>query len=203
MKRRGFLKSAILTVSAISVASISYGLSRLLAPVYDRNFSNHIRPPGALIDDDEFIAACIGCGLCGEICPPKCIQFDKSRGGNQLNTPFIDPEIKACTLCEKCMDVCPTNALTNTPRNDIKMGLAQIDRLACYPWVDRGVCGACVAICPIGKAAIKFDFANMYRPIVVEEGCVGCGLCVEICPHPSLPIRIVEPGKSSVMQHNV
>ena len=83
------------------------------------------------------------------------------------------------------------------------MGLAQIDRAGCYPWVDRGVCGACVAICPLGKKAIKFDFANMYRPVVVEEGCVGCGMCVEICPHPSLPIRIVERSMGAVMQHSI
>ena len=82
------------------------------------------------------------------------------------------------------------------------MGVAQIDRSACYPWVDRGICGACVSICPLGEQAINFKQWNQYQP-VIQEGCVGCGLCVEVCPHPSLPIRIVERSQGSVMRHTV
>ena len=89
------------------------------------------------------------------------------------------------------MPVCPTNALTETERSEVDMGIADIDETACYPWVDRGICGACAVICPLGEKAIGFEFANIYRPIV-KDACVGCGLCVEVCPHPSLPIRIVE-----------
>ncbi|VAX09489.1 Ferredoxin [hydrothermal vent metagenome] len=201
MLRRNFLQKFVTSISVLSFAVLPYGLARLLSPAKATDFSRHLRPPGALADDMAFVSACIGCGLCGEVCPPKCIAFDKREGGNQVNTPYINPEIKACTLCEKCMNVCPTNALTHVARNEIKMGIAQIDRSACYPWVDRGVCGACVAICPLGEKAINFEFANMYRPVVREQNCVGCGLCVEICPHPSLPIRIVEASMGSVVKH--
>jgi ferredoxin-type protein NapG len=100
------------------------------------------------------------------------------------------------------MEVCPTNALTPTARQDIDMGIAQIDRAACYPWVDKGVCGACVSICPLGDRAISFELWNQYRP-VVQEGCVGCGLCVEVCPEPSLPIRVVDRELGSIMPHGV
>jgi len=203
MQKRDFLKKMIMLASSFGVASIPYVVARILAPGEIYNYSNHLRPPGALVDDKEFVKACIGCGLCGEICPPKCILFDKRSGGNAVNTPYINPETKACILCNKCMEVCPTEALIEVPREEVKMGLAQIDRSACYPWVDRGVCGACVAICPLGKKAIAFEFADMYRPYIKEEGCVGCGMCVEICPHPSLPIRIVEPGKGVITQHTV
>lgn len=203
MERRTFLQSLIYGSAALAAATLPYGLSRLLSPVYETKFSNHLRPPGALLDDEAFVKACIGCGMCGEVCPPKCIQFDKRQGGNEINTPFINPELKACILCEKCMQVCPTEALIETERTKVKMGIAQIDRLACYPWVDRGVCGACVTVCPLGDKAIKFDFANIYRPVVIDDGCVGCGLCVEVCPHPSLPIAIVEPKAGSVVMHRV
>jgi ferredoxin-type protein NapG len=123
--------------------------------------------------------------------------FNKRDGGDEVNTPYVNPESAGCTLCGKCMEICPTEALTPTPREDIDMGVARIDRTACYPWVDRGVCGACVTICPLGAKAIGFDFANIYRP-VVKQACVGCGLCVEVCPHPSLPIRVVARSKGSV-----
>jgi len=203
MLRRNFIQKMVLAGSTLGLASIPYAISRLLVPAETVSFSNHLRPPGALEDDSDFVKACIGCGLCGEICPPKCIKFDKRRGGITANTPYIDPEDKGCILCNKCMQVCPTDALTEIPREDVRMGVAQIDRSACYPWVDRGVCGACVAICPLGTKAIAFEFADMYRPYVKEEGCAGCGMCVEICPHPSLPIKIVEAGKGVVARHSV
>lgn len=203
MQRRHFLNRLVFGFSAIGLAGTPYMVARMMTPQKPVAFSNHLRPPGALTDDRAFVKACIGCGLCGEVCPPNCILFEKSDGGNAAYTPYIDPEQKACILCEKCMEVCPTEALTETPREKISMGLAQIDRQACYPWVDRGVCGACVAICPLGDKAISFEFANMYRPVVNDTGCVGCGMCVEICPHPSLPIRIVEPWKGSITKHTV
>ena len=199
MNRRKFVKSA---VGGAVAATLPYGLARLLAPEVHARESSHLLPPGALSDLKEFTAACIGCGVCGEICPPKCIQFYKRDAGAGAQTPYIDPEVQACTLCGKCMEVCPTKALTVTERKQINMGIAQIDRSACYPWVDKGICGACVAICPLGEKAIGFKMWGQYRPIV-KDACVGCGLCVEICPQPSLPIKIVERSKGSVARHTI
>lgn len=192
MKRRGLLKDAMAGFAVLLAGLVPFGVARILAPSgAPRPLRNYLRPPGSLKSDADFVSACIGCGLCGEVCPPRCIQFHTRDGGGAVNTPYIDPKQKACILCDKCMEVCPTNAIGVVARDKIDMGVANIDEAACYPWVDRGVCGACVAICPQGKKAIDFDFANVYRP-VVRDGCVGCGLCVEICPHPSTPIWITE-----------
>lgn len=186
----------------LGTAGMPFALARLMTPEATTEPTQHLRPPGALDNDAAFVAACIGCGLCGEVCPPRCIKFHQRDGGAQANTPYINPEQKACILCSKCMEVCPTEALTETPLNEIDMGIAQIDRTACYPWVDRGICGACVSICPLGERAIGFRMWNQYRPIV-KEGCVGCGLCVEVCPHPSLPIWVIERSKATVAKHQV
>ena len=97
------------------------------------------------------MAACIGCGLCGEVCPPRCILFHSGDGGGKINTPYVQAGEKGCILCGKCMEVCPTEALSVVARDKIDMGLAQIDRAACFPWVDKGICGACVSICPLGR----------------------------------------------------
>jgi len=202
MRRRTFLHNILYGTGVVLSSSLPFALSRFISPDVKAESSTHLRPPGALKDDNAFINACIGCGLCGEICPPKCIQFYKREGGNKINTPYINPEVKACTLCNKCMEVCPTASLQEVPREKIDMGISQIDRLACYPWVDRGICGACVAICPLGEKAISFKMWNQYRPIV-HDACVGCGLCVEVCPHPSLPIRIVDRLKGTIMSHSV
>ena len=189
MERRGFVKRGIAGMAVVAAGAAPFTLMSLMAPDAPRPERNYLRPPGALKDEAAFAAACIGCGLCGEVCPPECIAFHTRDDGGS-NIPYVDPFLKACILCAKCMTACPTEALTETPIREIDMGIARIDRTACYPWVDRGVCGACATICPLGDRAIAFDFANVYRP-VVENGCVGCGICVEVCPHPSKPIWIV------------
>ena len=202
MKKRGFLRKVLVGVGAVLIGALPYGLARIMVPNITAAPRTHLRPPGALKNELAFIDACIGCGLCGEVCPPRCIKFYKHEGGAKVNTPYINPEQRACILCNKCMEACPTEALTVIPREKIDMGIAQIDRLACYPWVDRGICGACAVICPLGEHAIGFDFANIYRP-QVRSGCVGCGLCVEVCPHPSLPIWIVDRAQGGVAEHSV
>jgi ferredoxin-type protein NapG len=202
MKRRSFIQKVTLGLGLIGFSSLPFFLGRLLYPEVLADAHRRIPLPGALADREAFINACIGCGLCGEICPPACIKFHRVDGGAAANTPYIDPSEKSCILCGYCMEVCPTDALTITDKREIDMGTAQIDRVACYPWVDRGVCGACVSVCPLGSEAIDFEFGNFYRP-VIQEGCVGCGQCVEVCPEPSLPIRIVDRSQGTVARHGV
>ena len=202
MIRRTFLQNIIMSVGVVGFSSLPFFISRLLFPEQAIASTSRIPLPGALAGPQAFIEACIGCGLCGEVCPPRCILFHKSDGGPESNKPYIDPARKSCTLCGYCMEVCPTEALTVTPIREIDMGIAQIDRVACYPWVDQGVCGACVSVCPLGEQAIDYEFGNFYRP-VVKDGCVGCGQCVEVCPEPSLPIRIVHRSEGTEARHGV
>ncbi|MEE8342520.1 MAG: 4Fe-4S dicluster domain-containing protein [Gammaproteobacteria bacterium] len=202
MRRRGFLNRLTVGTAVLAAGSAPYGLARFLAPAVEVAPATHLLPPGAIKDNDAFVSACIGCGLCGEVCPPRCIRFYRREGGGAVNTPYINPEEKGCILCGKCMQVCPTEALTETPLKKIDMGIAQIDRTACYPWVDQGICGACVSICPLGGRAIRFTQWNQYRP-AVRAGCVGCGLCVEVCPHPSLPIWIVQRPDGAMVRHTI
>jgi len=189
----------------IGFSSLPFVLSKFLFPKVLVDAHTRIPLPGALAGQDAFLEACIGCGLCGEVCPPDCIKFHSVDGGFASNTPYIDPSRKACILCGYCMEICPTEALTVTDIREVDMGTAQIDQVACYPWVDKGVCGACFAICPLGDEAIKLEFRKSNRSAVpvIQEGCVGCGQCVEVCPEPSLPIRIVDRSQGTVARHGV
>jgi ferredoxin-type protein NapG len=202
MKRRSFGQTVLFSIGVLGFSTLPFALARILFPGAGAAPHRRIPLPGALADREAFIQACIECGVCGEVCPPRCIRFHRIDGGQGANTPYIDPAERSCILCGLCMEVCPTEALTETPVRDIDMGIAQIDRVACYPWVDQGICGACVSVCPIGSDAIDFEFGNFYRP-VVNTGCVGCGQCVEVCPEPSLPIRIVDRSQGTVARHGV
>lgn len=195
MDRRTFMTRITAAAGIAGFCSLPFAVARLLAPRVAEAAETRIPLPGALENHDKFIDACIGCGVCGEVCPPRCIRFHTNDGGKEANTPYINPVEKGCTLCGLCMEFCPTEALVVTPIREVKMGIAQIDRAACYPWVDRGVCGACLNICPLGTDAIRTE-PGTFRP-VIQTGCVGCGLCVEICPEPSLPIKIVDYSLST------
>ena len=92
MERRRLLQDLVVGTAALLIGVLPYGIVRLLAPGSAAPQRNHLRPPGALKGDAAFVAACIGCGLCGEVCPPRCIRFHTRDGGDAVNTPYIDPE---------------------------------------------------------------------------------------------------------------
>jgi len=128
-----------------------------------------IRPPGAL-PEAEFRATCTRCFLCAQVCPPQCIVFPQRIEGSQPplhrapgalerhelaqpvwdggDTPWILPWERACTLCMECGEICPTGALVpiaeerQTIHDEVRMGMARIDRKICLPWTRTSWCGA-------------------------------------------------------------
>ena len=145
------------------------------------------RPPGALSEPD-FLARCIHCYLCQDVCPAGCIQM-KSDGESDRHTPYILPREKGCTLCLKCGDACPTGALQRlTKKNDVRMGVAVVDESICVSHMRTGVCGACFTACPMRGQAITQGLYN--APKVHAEFCTGCGQCEEVCIVPYRAIRV-------------
>jgi ferredoxin-type protein NapG len=71
-----------------------------------------LRPPGAL-DENDFLATCIKCGMCVEACPFDTLKLAKPGDNKPLGTPFFEPRKIPCYMCTDipCVPVCPTNAL--------------------------------------------------------------------------------------------
>ena len=123
ISRRSFLRASTLVVagSAAAFGAVSVPLLRK-----DRLL---LRPPGAL-DEDLFLASCIKCGQCLQVCPPQVIKLAGISQGFGLGTPYIVPREGACILCSglPCVLACPTGALAHelSLGKDAEMGLAVI-----------------------------------------------------------------------------
>ncbi|WP_428263149.1 4Fe-4S dicluster domain-containing protein [Haliangium sp.] len=153
-----------------------------------------IRPPSANPDDARFRASCIGCGLCGTVCENGCIRYfgaDEPSWGSL--TPYLDLRRRSCTLCMRCTQICPTGALTAIECEPasiaarVRMGVAVVDPDRCLSYLGR-LCGYCHDACPLPQNAIKLT--PPARPVVITDGCVGCGRCVELCPQTPTAIDV-------------
>ncbi len=138
-----------------------------------------LRPPGSLAEE-PFLASCIRCTRCADACEAQCIRFFGSDAGQSQDTPYIQADDRACTLCFACGEACPAGSIVPlVEMSEAAMGLAVVDERLCVSHNGTGMCGACFTICPLKGKAITQDYHN--APMVHKDACVGCGLCEEIC----------------------
>ncbi|MDR2239607.1 MAG: 4Fe-4S dicluster domain-containing protein [Zoogloeaceae bacterium] len=105
--RRKFLRTVLLTGGVLGA-----GLSGFLPMVYARR--QRLRPPGAL-DEKDFLASCIKCGQCVQVCPVEAIKLADLVDGFGVGVPHIDAREQACDFsCDavQCILACPTGSLT-------------------------------------------------------------------------------------------
>ena len=156
-----------------------------------------IRPPGAL-PEKEFLARCTRCGECMRVCIANGLQpaiFEAGAIG--VWSPVLVSRIGYCEYnCTLCGQVCPTGAITRlqlAKKQEVKIGLADIDRSRCLPWNGNSECIVCEEHCPTPVKAIRLREEEVYsvnsgtmikvqRPYVDEKLCIGCGICETRCP---------------------
>ncbi len=161
-----------------------------------------LRPPGS-VKETEFLAKCVRCGQCMQVCPTNFIQPASLETGLEgMWTPILNAQTGYCEYeCNKCMQVCPTQAIQKLAleeKKKFKMGIAVIDKNRCYTYADGYNCAVCEEHCPIPEKAIRFrevdtwnfkgELVKVNQIYVKPELCTGCGICENKCP------RIDAPG---------
>jgi len=124
--RRFFFKKT--STAVIAGGAVVYGVAGV--PLL-KSKELLLRPPGAL-DEDTFLASCIKCGQCLQVCPPQVIDLAGISQGLGIGTPFIVPQQGACILCKglPCVLACPTGALDHqiSEGKEAAMGLAVLSK---------------------------------------------------------------------------
>jgi len=90
---------------------------------------NILRPPGALPEKD-FLALCIKCGQCLQVCPYHAIELFDITKLYSLGTPYINARDRGCYACDAlpCVLACPSGALDHDIEKpeDASMGVAVV-----------------------------------------------------------------------------
>ena len=157
-----------------------------------------IRPPGALAEED-FLSACVRCGLCVRACPYDTLKLAEVGDGVVLGTPYFVAREKPCFMCQDvpCTRACPTGALDREIARieDAAMGTAVLsDHENCLNY--RGMhCSICYRVCPVKGQAITLEEhvikgKRRVIPTVYAEHCTGCGRCEEQCVLKEAAIRV-------------
>lgn len=198
--RRRFLTDLTRAAFGVGVFGIGLGMyaqrSEALPP-------QALRPPGALVPEQDFLSACVRCGLCVRDCPYDTLKLAELGDSVATGTPYFTARDVPCEMCEDipCVAACPTGALDKSLTNidDARMGLAVlIDHETCLNFLGLR-CEVCYRVCPAIDEAITLEMRHNQRsgqhtfflPVVHSDACTGCGKCERSCVLTEAAIRVL------------
>jgi len=180
--RRQFLRSVALTAGVTSISLLGF------IPLPGDAKRHRLRPPGALVEED-YLASCIKCGQCVQVCPVNAVKLDDMDSGFGIGSAYIDAREQACDFsCDglQCVLACPTGSLTHTLdyTHDTRMGFAIFDKpKLCLAVAGKGFKG--LARGPDYEGLLRYEEIDRWNPIPLNEYPYDveiCDLCVQACP---------------------
>ena len=193
--RRAALADVARTAGAACLAGLSL---TALVQMASRADARALRPPGALPEDD-FLSACVHCGLCVQACPYDTLSLAEWGREAAVGTPFFTPRQVPCYMWKDipCARACPTGALDrSTEIREAEMGLAVlVGHEDCLNYKGMN-CSICVRVCPIRGSAITLEPGEVNGrkimiPTVHSDHCTGCGTCEKHCVTGHASIRVL------------
>lgn len=183
-------KREFIKYSTLGMLGLALGGGIFFSP-YLAAKENRLRPPGA-VDEKKFLALCIKCGQCLQVCPYNSIKLSDMAKGLGVGTPYIDANERGCYACNAvpCVLACPSGALDHhcEKPQDIHMGIAVLE----FP-------DTCIAMSnttlPKGYNDKMHNFTNSVRNVTELETDLlkkldeyegkQCTLCADMCPIPN------------------
>lgn len=179
--RRTLIRSVVLGAGVVTAALMGW------VPVL-RQLRDRIRPPGA-IPEAHFLAACIKCGQCVQVCPVQAITLADVDDGFGLGVPYIDARAQACDFsCDamQCVLACPTGALDHgiAKPEETTIGFARLAAPErCLALQGKGFRGLARGADYTGL--LRYEEIDRWTPLPVAEHPYDldlCDLCVRECP---------------------
>jgi len=212
-KRRNFIKQ----VTGLGILGAVASAGIFLAKDFKAD-ELRLRPPGA-VKEEDFLALCIKCGQCLQVCPYDSIVLEDVSGLAGVGTAYINPQARGCYLCEAfpCILACPSGALDHE-KDEIKyihMGMAVIvNESACLALYNKPVPSQAIdeiythspvlskqevtnkQINPVPnpseKRQLQTQLLKKLEKFRKEDA--QCTICADLCPYhpdPSLAIGMV------------
>lgn len=202
--RRRFLTDAARLAAGAGCAALVVG--RLAEP--SRTLAaTALRPPGA-IAEEEFLGACVRCGLCVRACPYGTLRLADLADDAAAGTPFFTARAIPCEMCPDipCVAACPTGALDPglTDIDKARMGTAVlVGHESCLNVLGLR-CDVCYRVCPLIDEAITLEMRHNERtgkhahliPVVHTDRCTGCGKCEASCVLEEAAIKVLPTNLS-------
>lgn len=202
--RRGLIIAGALGLVSIPLLRIGIGRKgKAVLPL--------LRPPGAIQPEPKFLAQCLRCGQCINVCPTHGLQPLMLGAPTELSafwSPILVPRIGPCQYdCNLCGQVCSSKAIPKLELDEKRycsIGVAEIDTNRCLVYSKNQPCTICYDKCPVMGNAIRLREERRGKglkyPMVLNDLCVGCGICEYVCPVKGISAIRVMPLSDYDMQ---